>query len=161
MNDLFRTAMRLLTDQSKARDAVQEAYLIAWRSFENYEYGTNCRAWLFQILFNVVRHERRQRFKWITGKQEDAADVALAAPALVPAILTDGDILASLQRLPTRFREIVLLTDVQDFSYKETAEILQIPIGTVMSRLSRGRTLLRRQLADVARSYGLSAARAG
>jgi RNA polymerase sigma-70 factor, ECF subfamily len=156
MNDLFRTAVRLLMDQGKADDAVQETYLIAWKSFQKYERGTNCRAWLFQILFNVVRHERRNWFKWITGKEEDMAEVALVAPVPVPTILTDGDILAALDRLPAQFREVVLLTDVEEFSYKETAEILQVPIGTIMSRLSRGRTLLRGQLSDVARSYGLS-----
>ena len=160
MNDLFRTAVRLLMDQGKANDAVQETYLIAWKSFQKYERGTNCRAWLFQILFNVVRHERRKWFKWITGKEEDVAEVALAAPVPVPMILTDGDILAALDRLPAQFREVVLLTDVEEFSYRETAEILQVPIGTIMSRLSRGRTLLRGQLSDVARSYGLSAASA-
>ncbi len=160
MNDLFRTAVRLLMDQGKANDAVQETYLIAWKSFQKYERGTNCRAWLFQILFNVVRHERRNWFKWITGKEEDMAEVALVAPVPVPTILTDGDILAALDRLPAQFREVVLLTDVEEFSYRETAEILQVPIGTIMSRLSRGRTLLRGQLSDVARSYGLSAASA-
>ena len=160
MNDLFRTAVRLVMDQGKANDAVQETYLIAWKSFQKYERGTNCRAWLFQILFNVVRHERRNWFKWITTKKEDMAEVALAAPVPVPTMLTDGDILAALDRLPAQFREVVLLTDVEEFSYRETAEILQVPIGTIMSRLSRGRTLLRGQLSDVARSYGLSAANA-
>ena len=71
--DLFRTAMRMLQHQDKASDAVQDVYLLAWKSFEKYEPGTNCRAWLFQILFNVVRHQRRNWFKWITGKEEDLA----------------------------------------------------------------------------------------
>ena len=158
MNDLFRTSVRLLQDQGKASDAVQETYLIAWKSFQRYERGTNCRAWLFQILFNVVRHERRTWFKWITGKDEDMAEAQLVAPASIPTSLTDRDILAALDKLPTQFREAVLLVDVEEFSYKQASEILQVPMGTIMSRLNRARGLLRGQLADVARAYGLSAA---
>jgi RNA polymerase sigma-70 factor, ECF subfamily len=160
LNDLFRTAVRLLQDQSHASDAVQETYLIAWKSFHRYERGTNCRAWLFQVLFNVVRHERRSWFKWITGKEEDLAEAQLVAPPVIPNRLTDNDILAALDKLPAAFREIVLLVDIEDFSYKEASKILRIPIGTVMSRLNRARGLLREQLTDVARAYGLSAAEA-
>lgn len=156
MNDLFRAAVRLLLDQSKASDAVQETYLIAWKSFERYEQGTNCRAWLFQILFNVVRHERRGWFKWLTGKEEDLAETQLIAPEPIPDALTDGAILAAMDRLPTQFREVLLLIDVQEFTYKEASEIAKVPIGTVMSRLNRARGLLRGELGDVARSYGLS-----
>jgi len=160
MNDLFRAAVRLLLDQSKASDAVQETYLIAWKSFDRYQCGTNCRAWLFQILFNVVRHERRKWFKWITGKDEDLAQAQLVAPKPIPESLTDRDILAALDKLPIQFREALLLVDVEEFSYKEASEILKVPIGTIMSRLNRARGLLREQLTDVARSYGLSTASA-
>jgi RNA polymerase sigma-70 factor (ECF subfamily) len=160
MNDLFRTAVRLLQDKAKASDAVQDAYLVAWRTFDRYERGTNCRAWLFQILFNVVRHERRTWFKWITGAQEDFAELDIAAAQSVPTNLTDGSILAALDKLPLNFREVLLLVDVEEFSYKETSEMLKVPVGTVMSRLSRARTMLRGELAGVARSYGLSAAQA-
>jgi len=156
--DLFRTAVRLPLDQGKAGDAVQETYLIAWKSFDRYRSGTNCRAWLFRILFNVIRHERRSWFQWLTGKDADVAEADLVAPQPVPTTLEDKDILTALDRLPTRFRELLLLVDVQEFSYKEAAEVLRIPIGTVMSRLNRGRNLLRVQLADVARSYGFSQA---
>src|SRR5689334_19604504 len=91
MDDLFRAAVRMLLDQSKASDAVQETYLVAWKSFDRYERGTNCRAWLFQILFNVVRHERRTWFKWLTGKEEDLAESQLIAPQPVPENLSDQD----------------------------------------------------------------------
>lgn len=158
LNDLFRVAMRMLQDHGKASDAVQEAYLQAWKNFHRYERGTNCRAWLFQILFNVVRHERRNWFKWLTGAAEDLAETPLAAPAPVPSTLQDKAILKALDGLPEQFRSVVLLVDVEEFSYKEASGILQVPIGTVMSRLSRGRTLLRGQLAETARSYGLTAA---
>ena len=85
MDDLYRTAIRLLLDAGKAGDAVQETYLVAWKTFDRYERGTNCRAWLFQILLNVVRHERRQWFKWITGGNEDLAEREIVAPQPVPA----------------------------------------------------------------------------
>jgi RNA polymerase sigma-70 factor, ECF subfamily len=160
MNDLYRAAVRMLHDPGEAGDAVQETYLIAWKSFGKYRQGTNCRAWLFQILFNVVRHERRKWFKWITSREEDLADAQLVAPAPIPDKLTDSGILAALDKLPAQFRDALLLVDVEEFSYKEASEILRIPIGTVMSRLNRGRTLLRGQLTDVARSYGLSSASA-
>jgi RNA polymerase sigma-70 factor (ECF subfamily) len=157
MDDLFRAAVRMLQDHGKASDAVQEVYLVAWKSFAKYERGTNCKAWLFQILFNVVRHERRNWFKWITGKEEDLAEARLVAPASIPDTLTDGNILAALDKLPAQFREALLLVDVEEFSYKEASEILQVPIGTIMSRLNRARGLLRSQLTEVARSYGISA----
>ena len=160
MQDLFRAAVRLLQDHGKASDAVQETYLIAWKSFRRYERGTNCRAWLFQILFNVVRHERWTWFKWITGAAEDLAEAQLVAPAPLPTNLTDNAILAALDKLPSQFREVVLLVDVEEFSYKEASEILRVPIGTIMSRLNRARRLLRVQLTGVARNYGLTAATA-
>ena len=158
MQDLFRAAVRLLQDQSKANDAVQETYLIAWKGFHRYAPGTNCKAWLFQILFNVVRHERRTWFKWITGKEEDAAGSNLSAPTPIASSLTDTAILCAIDKLPSQYREVLLLVDVEEFPYKEASEILRVPIGTVMSRLSRARAALRGDLAEVARSYGLAAA---
>jgi len=113
MNDLYRAAVRMLQDRGKAGDAVQETYLIAWKSFGKYRPGTNCRAWLFQILFNVVRHERRNWFKWSTGREDDMAEAQLVAPAPIPERLTDGDILAALDKLPVQFREALLLVDVE------------------------------------------------
>ena len=158
MDDLFRVAARLLRDEGRAGDAVQQTYLVAWKSFQKYRPGTNCRGWLFQILFNVVRHERRNWFKWITGKDEDLAGAQLIASPPVNETLTDNDILRALDTLPIQFREALLLVDVEEFSYREASDILQVPIGTIMSRLNRARGLLRNQLTDVARSYGLSAA---
>ena len=156
LNDLYRAAVRLMLDHAGASDAVQETYLAAWKTFDRYQRGTNCRAWLFGILFNVVRYERRKRLKWLTGANEDAAETDLVAPQPVPDNLTDGEILTALDQLPVQFRAALLLVDVEEFSYKEAAEILEVPLGTVMSRVSRARTLLRGQLAHVARAYGLS-----
>ena len=155
-NDLYRTALRLLRQPAKASDAVQETYLLAWKSFDRYQRGTNCKAWLFRILFNVVRHERRAWFKWITGENEDLSQLDRVAPQPISTSLSDETILAALDGLACQFREVVLLVDVQEFSYKEVSKILNIPMGTVMSRLSRARTLLRIELMSVAASYGIS-----
>jgi RNA polymerase sigma-70 factor (ECF subfamily) len=130
--------------------------LLAWKSFDRYERGTNCKAWLFQILFNVVRHERRNWYKWITGKEHDAAESTVVAPTPVAENLSDPEIIRALDGLPRNFREVVLLVDVEEFSYKEASQMLRVPIGTVMSRLSRGRALLRENLASVAASYGIA-----
>ena len=156
LHDLFRAAARLLLDRTRASDVVQETYLVAWQTFDRYKRGTNCRAWLFGILFNVIRREKRSRLKWLTGLSENFAEMQLVAPQPVPDNLTDWQILAALDRLPVQFRAVLLMVDVEEFSYQETSEILGVPLGTVMSRLSRPRTLLRGQLAQVARAYGVS-----
>jgi RNA polymerase sigma-70 factor (ECF subfamily) len=147
MDHLYRVAVRMTRDSSKAADAVQETYLIAWKAFDRYEAGTNCRAWLFRILLNIVHHERRNWFRWITGKDEELSNTQLIAPEPVSQSLTDEDILQALDRLSREFREVLLLVDVEEFSYKEASEILRIPIGTVMSRLNRARAQMRTQLA--------------
>jgi RNA polymerase sigma-70 factor (ECF subfamily) len=160
MNDLYRAAVRMLNDPAKASDAVQETYLIAWKSSRKFRPGSNCRAWLFQILFNVVRHERRAWFKWITGRDVDVTETPIAAAAPIAERVTDCEILAALDNLPVPFREALLLVDAQEFSYREASEILGVPIGTIMSRLNRARALLRKELASVARAYGLRCAKA-
>jgi RNA polymerase sigma-70 factor (ECF subfamily) len=157
MDAVFRAARRLLRDEAKAADAVQETYLLAWKKFSSYQVGTNCRAWLFQILFNIVRHERRSWFHWITAREEDVASVDIAAPEAVPDTITDQEILKALDNLQPAYREVLVLVDVEEFSYKEAAGILGVPTGTVMSRLSRARTQLRDQLRETARSWGIGA----
>jgi RNA polymerase sigma-70 factor (ECF subfamily) len=159
LSELYRTAARLLGDSSKAEDAVQETYLQAWRSFDRFQPGTNCRAWLFKIMMNTIHHQRRQWFnlRLVKDSDEILPQTAAAAPAL-PECLTDRAVLQALDRIPPDYRAAVLLADVQEFSYKEVARLLNIPIGTVMSRLSRGRGLLREQLSAVARSYGIGPA---
>ena len=158
MDDLYRTAVRLVFDPAKAADAVQETYLLAWKSFDRYERNTNCKAWLFQILFNVARKERRSWMKWFLGAEEDVADQELIAPQPIPTTLTDSQMLAALDNVPEDFRKVLLLVDLEEFSYKEVSSILDIPIGTVMSRLTRGRKLLRAQLQPLS---PLSACRTG
>src|SRR6266851_446361 len=156
LNDIHRTAARLLSDSTKADDAVQEVFMQAWKSFDKFEVGTNCRAWLFKILFNTLHHYRRKWFniRMVKESEEFIEQTATYSPP-VPEHITDEDILAALAEVSSDFRAVVLLVDVEEFSYKEVAGILSVPIGTVMSRLSRGRKLLRERLADLARSYGI------
>jgi RNA polymerase sigma-70 factor (ECF subfamily) len=156
LNDIFRTAARILADTTRAEDVAQEVYLQAWKSFHRFEPGTNCRAWLFKILFHCVNHHRRRWFRFPLLKEtEEFLEANLAAVEPVAEKLTDQDILTALDQIPPDFRTVILLVDVEEFTYKEAAEILSIPIGTVMSRLNRGRKLLKDQLSDVARSYGV------
>ena len=155
--DLYRTAKRLLADSTKADDVIQDVYLQAWKSFEKFEPGTNCRAWLYKILFHTLQHYRR---KWlnvrIVKESEELIEQTAAWNPPVPEHITDEDVLAALAEVPQDFRAVVLLVDVEEFTYKDAAGILNVPIGTVMSRLSRGRRLLRESLAGVARSYGIA-----
>jgi len=158
LKDLYRTAVRLTRSRIEAEDIVQEVYLQAWKSFESYETGTNCRAWLYQIMFYKISHHRRQfvmQSKYFQADDEEGTLFAHAAAApLVSQTLTDEDVIAAVDKLSPNYRSVVLLTDVEEFSYKEAAEILQIPIGTVMSRLSRARRQLRVSLAAVAPEFG-------
>jgi RNA polymerase sigma-70 factor (ECF subfamily) len=159
LNDIFRTAARLVGERARTEDVVQEVYLQAWKSFHRFEPGTNCRAWLFKILFHCINHERRKWFRFPLLKEtEEFVEASLAYTAPIPEHITDEEILAALDRIPAEFRALVLLVDVEEFAYKEAAEIAGVPIGTVMSRLSRGRKLLREQLSGLARSYGIGKA---
>ncbi|MDX2154204.1 MAG: sigma-70 family RNA polymerase sigma factor [Bryobacteraceae bacterium] len=156
INDLFRTALRLTGERGRAEDVVQEVYLQAWKSFNRFEPGTNCRAWLFKILFHCAHHDRRKWFRFPLLKEtEEFLEANLTAAEPIPEHLSDAEILRALDRIPAEFKNVVLLVDVEEFAYKEAAEILGVPIGTVMSRLSRGRKLLRGSLAQVAESYGI------
>jgi len=159
LNDIFRTATRILGDRARAEDVAQEVYLQAWKSFHRFEPGTNCRAWLFKILFHCVHHHRRKWFRFPLVKEtEEFIEATLTYNEPIPEHLTDEDILAALDRIPADFRVVILMVDVEEFAYKDAAEILSIPIGTIMSRLSRGRKLLREQLGEVAQSYGIGRA---
>ena len=156
LHELYRTAARLLGDSAKAEDVVQETYLQAWKSFARFEPGTNCRAWLFKILVNTIHHHRRAWFNLRRVKDsEEILEQTAVGAAPVPEGIAQEEILRALGRLPADYRAAVLLADVEEFSYKEIAGMLDVPIGTVMSRLSRGRKLLREQLGEVARSYGI------
>jgi RNA polymerase sigma-70 factor, ECF subfamily len=152
-DQLFRVAVRLCRDYAKGEDLVQEAYLQAWRSFHRFELGTNLRAWLYKIMFNVYYSGRRQeRLQLVPFEETIAETIAYDPPT--PVSLTDEEVLAALERLPRDFQIPVVLADVEELSYREIAEAMAIPIGTVMSRLHRGRKLLRMDLAQYARTAG-------
>ncbi|MCB9521499.1 MAG: sigma-70 family RNA polymerase sigma factor [Myxococcales bacterium] len=167
---LFGAALRLTKSRRDAEDLLQDTLLKAFQHFDRYEPGTNCKAWLFRILTNtfINRYRKSQRERVFLLDDPDTKPLAERA---VARELTDFDgpvgtdeesiarlfgdeIGAALQRVPVDFRVAVLLTDVYDFSYKEVAEMLEVPIGTVMSRLYRGRRLLRAQLAEYAVERG-------
>jgi RNA polymerase sigma-70 factor (ECF subfamily) len=159
--DVYRTARLLAQDSTEAEDLVQEVYLEAWKSFHRFQTGTNCRAWLFKILFHRLHHFRR---RWAKAAKVEAFENpedqdSLIAETPVPQEIRDEDVLQALERVPIEFREVVLLADVQEFSYKEIAETMALPLGTVMSRLSRGRKLLRQELAGIAHSFGITPAK--
>jgi RNA polymerase sigma-70 factor (ECF subfamily) len=145
---LFRLAMWFERNRTDAEDVVQETMMRALRSFHRFQPGTNCRAWLVTILQRVVSNRRRSKGRSIEVSDPDdrfAHTLPFVPP--VPQQLTDEALLASLRRLPLALQEVIVLCDVEELSYKEAAETLSIPIGTVMSRLHRGRAQLRAQLA--------------
>jgi RNA polymerase sigma-70 factor, ECF subfamily len=162
IDDIYRTASRLTLNQTDADDLVQETYMQAWKSFASYELGTNCRAWLYKILFNKFDHYRRKRYTQTKYFQE--VDELVLANSIqkvpIPEHLTDREVIAAVDKLSEHYRSVVLLADLHEFDYKEVAQILDIPIGTVMSRLNRARTQLKRSLARVAVEYGVKAAQA-
>jgi RNA polymerase sigma-70 factor (ECF subfamily) len=144
---LFRLAMWFERNRADAEDVVQDTMIQALRSFHRFQPGTNCRAWLITILQRIVSNRRRAKGRSIVVSDPDdriAQTVPFVPP--VPQELTDEVVLGTLRRLPTVFQEVILLCDVEDLSYKEAAEALSIPIGTVMSRLHRGRAQLRAEL---------------
>lgn len=158
LNDLFRAAVRLLMNRDEAEDLVQEVYLQAWKSYDRYEQGTNCKAWLFKIMFHKLDHHRRRKFarsKYIIDGDDDMLETVAYEPP-VNHQLQDQEILEALGRLPLNYRTVILLADVEEFSYKEVAEVLNIPIGTVMSRLSRARKQMREHLSHYQHNFSAS-----
>lgn len=152
-SQLYRVALRLCRDKAKAEDLVQETYLQAWRSFHRFEQGTNLRAWLYKIMFNVYySSQRREKLQYAGTEETIAQTIAYDPPT--PQQLTDEEVLAALERLPKDFQIPILLADVEELSYREVADAMGIPIGTVMSRLHRGRKLLRTELTGYARNAG-------
>jgi RNA polymerase sigma-70 factor (ECF subfamily) len=150
---LFRLAMWFERNRADAEDVVQDTMMQALKSFHRFQPGTNCRAWLITILQRIVSNRRRGRSRSIVVSDPDdriAQTVAFVPP--VPDVLTDELVLRSLRHLPLMYQEVIVLCDVEELTYKEAAEALAIPIGTVMSRLHRGRGQLRTELvaADVA-----------
>jgi RNA polymerase sigma-70 factor (ECF subfamily) len=167
---LYSAALRMTRKPADAEDLVQETFLKAYRSFATFEEGSNLRAWLYRILtntyINMYRARQRRPQESDLGDLEDlylyrrigsieAAAASRSAEDQLFDLFTDDEVKQALENLPENFRLPVLLADVEGFSYKEIAEMLDIPIGTVMSRLHRGRKGMQRALVDFARDRGL------
>jgi RNA polymerase sigma-70 factor (ECF subfamily) len=163
LDSLYHVALRLTRNRAEAEDVVQEACLRAFRSFHSFNPGTNCRAWLFTILRNVFLNRVRTHGREVLEAEMGGLDnVESASEPHVDRnpeeqflqTMLHGDVDRALTALPLPFREAVMLVDIEGLTYREVAEVLSCPIGTVMSRLSRGRALLRRALARFAREHG-------
>lgn len=165
---LYSAALRMTKNASDAEDLVQETYLKGFRSFNSFEDGTNLRAWLFRILTNnfINTYRAKQRRPQVTDlddvedlylyKRVRTLDIASrSAEDTLFDLFTDGEVKDALEALPDNFRVPVLLADVEGFSYKEIADMLDIPLGTVMSRLHRGRKSMQKRLMDSATERGL------
>ena len=144
---LFRLALWFERNRHEAEDLVQETMMQALQSFHRFRPGTNCRAWLVTILQHVRsnRHRARRRSPLVDDPDDRIANTIPFVPP-VPDMLTDEDILGALGRIPVPFQEVIVLCDVEELTYKEIADALAIPVGTVMSRLHRGRASLRSEL---------------
>jgi len=152
---LFRLAMWFEGNRSEAEDLLQETMLQALQSFHRFQPGTNCRAWLATILQHVRSNRRRARGRSPLVDDPDnrlAQTMPFEAPVLQQ--LSDEDILGALGRIPAQCQEVIVLCDVEELTYKEIAEALAIPVGTVMSRLHRGRAFLRAELGASAGALG-------
>jgi RNA polymerase sigma-70 factor, ECF subfamily len=148
LDRLFRLAMWFERNRSEAEDLVQETMMQALQSFHRFRPGTNCRAWLATILQNVRSNRRRARGRSpLVDDPDDRIGHATPFVPPVPQELTDEELLGALGRIPVLFQEVIVLCDVEELTYKEIADALSIPLGTVMSRLYRGRALLRTELA--------------
>ena len=148
LDRLFRLAMWFERNRSEAEDLVQETMMQALQSFHRFQRGTNCRAWLSTILQNVRSNRRRARGRSpLADDPDDRIGQATPFVPPVPQELTDEELLGALARIPVVFQEVIVLCDVEELTYKEIADALAIPLGTVMSRLHRGRALLRAELA--------------
>jgi RNA polymerase sigma-70 factor (ECF subfamily) len=173
LDALYRTALRMTRSEADAEDLVQETYIRAFRFKDQFTPGTNLKAWLFRILTNTFintyrRKQSQPEFTELDDVDEFSlykrmSDLKVSSASGNPETeflngLVDSEVKDALMELPEKFRQVVLL-DVEGFSYKEIAEMLDIPIGTVMSRLHRGRKFLQKRLLDLAQQRGIAAVR--
>ena len=171
MDQLYSAARRMTRNAADAEDLVQETYLRAYRGFGNFQQGTNLRAWLFRILTNAFinsyRSKQRKPQSVNLGSVEDLylhqrlggdtrAALGASAEDVLMEQITESEIVEALESLPEEYRITVLLADVEGFAYKEIAEILDVPMGTVMSRLHRGRKSLQKRLLEFGKLRGLA-----
>jgi len=170
LDSLYSAALRLTKNERDAEDLVQDTCMRAFRFFDKFERGTNIKAWLFKILTNTFINRYRRRVKertLVEGSERDAvherfisrdaSDFAANPEQYFFDRLLSDDVLRAMDALPIEFRLVVILADLQEFSYKEIADILECPVGTVMSRLFRGRKLLQKTLRQYALGKGVLA----
>ena len=169
MDQLYSAARRMTRNAADAEDLVQETYLRAYRGFGNFQEGTNLRAWLFRILTNAFINsyrskQRKPRSVDLAGVEDlylhqrlggdTKAALGASAEDVLMETITESEIVDALESLPDEYRIAVLLADVEGFAYKEIAEILDVPMGTVMSRLHRGRKTLQKRLLEFGKTRG-------
>lgn len=163
LDAVYRFALRLTGSPADAEDLVQETFLRAYRSWDHYTPGTRAKSWLFTICRNAFLRQRQQEHRRGEVIQQAAAP---DAPLFMPAYqddpegrfftgLVDATILDQIDKIPAEFREVVLLSDLEGLTYQEIADVLAVPLGTVKSRLFRGRRLLQQSLYDYAREAGI------
>lgn len=168
MDALYGSALRLTRNPKDAEDLVQDAYLKAYRFFDSFEKGTNIKAWLFKILTNTFINKYRRKVKEKEVADAPAEDVMIDRFVSAEHVrslqdpegdffdkLLSDEVVEALDKVPVDFRMVVILADIQDFSYKEIAEIIGCPVGTVMSRLFRGRRILQKHLYEYAIAEGV------
>jgi RNA polymerase sigma-70 factor (ECF subfamily) len=169
LDSLYAGALRMTRNPADAEDLVQETMMRAYRSFARFEAGTNLKAWLFRIMTNAyINTYRKKQREPLKVSHDEIEDFDLyrelkqhdpqwdATPEnIVLSNLVDSDIIEAIDDLPEQFRLAVVLSDVEGFSYAEMAEIMDVPLGTVMSRLHRGRKALQKRLWDIARDKGI------
>src|SRR5713226_1087724 len=159
-DQVYRVARRLVGSREEAEDLMQETYARAFRSWRSYQSGTNLRAWLLRILtnLNIDRGRRKQRTPdtqpleegdyFLYNKLEESSRDANLDEERIVERLSQNDVVSALSAVPHDFRDVIVLVDIGDFTYADAAQILDIPVGTVMSRLHRGRRILKRELAE-------------
>jgi RNA polymerase sigma-70 factor (ECF subfamily) len=164
---LYGTALRMTRNPRDAEDLVQDAMLLAFRFYDKFEPGTNCKAWLFKILTNtfINKYRRRVREREVRDvldqeetpslMSEDVAEVSRDPEGAILGNMVSEDVKRALEAVPYDYRMAVVLCDLEDFSYKEIADIMDCPVGTVMSRLHRGRRLLQKSLRAYAVREGI------
>ena len=151
MQSLYRVSLSMTKRKDLAEDLVQETYQQAWKSFQGYTAGTDCKAWLFRILFRLRNKQLRQARWWKPVDIDEVPEGLLAVQPEFQKNVEGKEVLRILQSLPGHYQTVLVLADIEEFRYREIARMLKLPIGTVMSRLNRARSLFREKFLEESR----------